>query len=77
LHPRRTDTAEIADLYLPAWHGCAAVQRLLHIIVAALPDSVTPAHQWFDARQSTQVDYTLTQQAETCGIAKEDLLTSA
>ena len=80
--PRRTDTAEIADLYLPIQPGTdvSLFNGLLHIMLwEGWTDSAyIAAHtSGFDALKSTVRDYTPDLVAETCGIKKEDLLTAA
>ncbi len=80
--PRRTDTAEIADLYLPIQPGTdvSLFNGMLHIMLwEGWTDSgYIAAHtSGFDALKTTVRDYTPDLVAETCGIAKEDLFTAA
>ncbi len=80
--PRRTDTAEIADLYLPIQPGTdvSLFNGMLHIMLwegwtdAAYIASHTTG---FDELKATVRDYTPDLVADTCGIKKEDLLTAA
>ena len=80
--PRRTDTAEIANLYLPIQPGTdvSLFNGMLHIMLwegwtdAAYIASRTTG---FEALKSTVRDYTPDLVAETCGIKKEDLYTAA
>ncbi len=80
--PRRTDTAEICDLYLPVQPGTDVMlfHGLLHIM---LWEGWTQA-QWiarhttgFEALKARVRDCTPDLVARTCGIAKEDLFTAA
>ncbi len=80
--PRRTDTAEIADLYLPIQPGTdvSLFNGMLHIMLwEGWTDSAyIAAHTTgFDALKTTVRDYTPDLVAETCGIKKEDLFTAA
>ncbi len=80
--PRRTDTAEIADLYLPIQPGTdvSLFNGMLHIMLwEGWTDSAyIAAHTTgFDALKTTVRDYTPDIVAETCGIKKEDLFTAA
>ena len=80
--PRRTDTAEIADLYLPD-QLCTDVwlsNGMLHIMLwegwtssAFIAARTTD----FDALKTTVRDYTPDPVAETCGINKADLFSAA
>ena len=77
--PRRTDTAEIADLYLPIQPGTdvSLFNGMLHIMLweGWTDNAYIAAHtSGFDALKTTVRDYTPDLVAETCGIAKEDLL---
>jgi assimilatory nitrate reductase catalytic subunit len=80
--PRRTDTAEIADLFLPIQPGTDVMlfNGMLHIMLwegwldsAYLADHTTG----FDTLKATVRDYTPELVAQTCGIAKDDLLQAA
>ena len=80
--PRRTDTAGIADLYLPIQPGTdvALFNGMLHIM---LWEGWTQA-AWiaehtggFDALKTTVRDYTPDLVSQTCGITKNDLFTAA
>ena len=80
--PRRTDTAEIADLYLPIQPGTdvSLFNGMLHIMLwegwvdAAYIASHTSG---FEALKTTVRDYTPDLVAETCGIKKDDLFIAA
>ncbi len=80
--PRRTDTAEIADLYLPIQPGTDVMlfNGMLHIMLwegwtdVAYIESHTTG---FDALKSTVRDCTPDLVSETCGIKKADLFTAA
>ena len=80
--PRRTDTAEIADLYLPIQPGTdvSLFNGMLHIMLweGWTDNAYIAAHTTgFDALKTTVRDYTPDLVAETCGIKKEDLFTAA
>jgi assimilatory nitrate reductase catalytic subunit len=77
--PRRTDTAEIADLYLPIQPGTdvSLFNGMLHIMLweGWTDAAYIAAHTTgFDALKATVRDYTPDLVAETCGIKKDDLL---
>lgn len=80
--PRRTDTAEIADLYLPVQPGTDVMlfHGLLHIMLwegwtdaKYIADHTTG----FDDLKATVRECTPDVVAQTCGIRKEDLFTAA
>ncbi len=80
--PRRTDTAEIADLYLPIQPGTdvSLFNGLLHIMLweGWTDNAWIAAHTTgFDALKATVRDYTPDLVAETCGIKKDDLFATA
>ena len=80
--PRRTDTAEIADLYLPIQPGTdvSLFNGMLHIMLweGWVDAAYIAAHtSGFDALKTTVRDYTPDLVAETCGIKKDDLFTAA
>jgi assimilatory nitrate reductase catalytic subunit len=80
--PRRTDTAEIADLYLPIQPGTdvSLFNGMLHIMLweGWTDNAYIAAHtSGFDALKTTVRDYTPDLVSETCGIKKEDLFTAA
>ncbi|MES1978875.1 MAG: molybdopterin-dependent oxidoreductase [Pseudomonadota bacterium] len=80
--PRRTDTAEIADLYLPIQPGTdvSLFNGMLHIMLweGWVDTAYIAAHTTgFDALKTTVRDYTPDLVAETCGIKKEDLQAAA
>ena len=76
--PRRTDTAEIADLYLPIQPGTdvSLFNGMLHIMLweGWTDNAWIAAHtSGFDDLKTTVRDYTPDIVSETCGIKKEDL----
>jgi len=80
--PRRTDTAEIADLYLPLQPGTdvSLFNGMLHIMLwEGWTDNAYIARHTsgFDALKATVRDYTPDLLSETCGIRKDDLLAAA
>lgn len=80
--PRRTDTAEIADLYLPIQPGTdvSLFNGMLHLMLweGWTDNAYIAAHtSGFDELKATVRDYTPDRVAETCGIPKDDLLTAA
>ena len=77
--PRRTDTAEIADLYLPLQPGTDVMlfNGMLHIMLweGWVDTAYIAAHtRGFEALKATVRDYTPDLVAQTCGISKDDLL---
>ena len=80
--PRRTDTAEIADLYLPILPGTdvSLFNGLLHLMLweGWTNAAYIAAHTTgFDELKATVRDYTPDLVSQTCGIKKEDLLLAA
>ncbi len=80
--PRRTDTAEIADLFLPIQPGTdvALFNGMLHTMLweGWLDNAYIAAHtNGFDALKATVRDYTPDMVADTCGLKKADLLEAA
>jgi assimilatory nitrate reductase catalytic subunit len=80
--PRRTDTAELADLYLPIQPGTDVMlfNGLLHIMLweGWLDKTFIDSHTTgFDDLKALVRDYTPELVAQTCGIKKEDLFTAA
>jgi assimilatory nitrate reductase catalytic subunit len=80
--PRRTDTAEIADLYLAIQPGTdvALFNGMLHIMLWegwTNPSFIDTHTNGFDALKTTVRDYTPDMVAQTCGITKADLLEAA
>ncbi len=80
--PRRTDTAEIADLYLPIQPGTDVMlfNGMLHIMLweAWIDAAYIALHtNDFDALKATVRDCTPDLVAEICGIKKADLFTAA
>ncbi|MFZ2737579.1 MAG: molybdopterin-dependent oxidoreductase [Burkholderiaceae bacterium] len=80
--PRRTDTAGLADLFLPIQPGTdvALFNGMLHLMLwEGWTDTayITNHTNGFDALKATVRDYTPELVAQTCGINKEDLFTAA
>ncbi len=80
--PRRTDTAELADLYLPLQPGTDVMlfHGLLHVMLweGWTDDAYIVAHtNGFDALKALVRDATPDVVAQTCGIPKEDLFKAA
>ena len=80
--PRKTDTAEIADLFLPIQPGTDVMlfNGMLHIMLWEGWTDVAyiAAHtNGFDDLKATVRDYSPDLVAQTCGIKKEDLFTAA
>jgi assimilatory nitrate reductase catalytic subunit len=80
--PRKTDTAEIADLYLPLLPGTdvALFNGMLHIMLweGWVDNAYIAAHtNGFDELKTLVREYTPECVAQTCGIKKEDLFTAA
>jgi assimilatory nitrate reductase catalytic subunit len=76
--PRKTDTAEIADLYLPIQPGTDVMlfNGMLHIMLweGWTDNAYIAAHtNGFDDLKATVREYTPELVAQTCGIKKEDL----
>jgi assimilatory nitrate reductase catalytic subunit len=80
--PRKTDTAEIADLYLPLLPGTdvALFNGMLHIMLweGWIDTAYIAAHtNGFDELKTLARDYTPEHTAQICGIKKEDLFAAA
>ena len=80
--PRRTDTAGIADLYLPVQPGTDVMlfNGLLHIMLWegwTRPDYIAAHTTGLDALKATVRDCTPDLVAQVCGIRREDLFTAA
>ncbi|MGV3572672.1 MAG: molybdopterin-dependent oxidoreductase [Ramlibacter sp.] len=80
--PRRTDTAELADLYLPVQPGTDVMlfHGLLHIMLWegwTRPDYIAAHTNGFEALKAVVRECTPELVARTCGIGKEDLFTAA
>jgi assimilatory nitrate reductase catalytic subunit len=80
--PRKTDTAEIADLYLPLLPGTdvALFNGMLHIMLweGWVDNAYIAAHtDGFDNLKSLVRDYTPDHVAQVCGIKKDALFTAA
>src|SRR6478609_219036 len=80
--PRRTDTAEIADLYLPIQPGTDVM--LFHGMLHIMLWEGWVKHDWIAARTTGFEELKAVVRecatelvAQTCGIAKEDLVTAA
>jgi assimilatory nitrate reductase catalytic subunit len=80
--PRRTDTAEIADLYLGIQPGTDVMlfNGMLHIMLWegwTDPAFIAAHTNGFEALKATVRDYTPELVAQTCGISQEDLVQAA
>ena len=80
--PRRTETAGIADLFLPIQPGTDVMlfNGLLHIMLWegwTRPDYIAAHTAGFDALKAIVRDCTPDLVAQVCGIRKEDLFTAA
>ena len=80
--PRRTATAEQADLYLPIQPGSdvALFHGMLHVMLweGLLDRAFIDAHtQGFDALRDVVRDYSVREAARLCGIPEEDLVQAA
>jgi assimilatory nitrate reductase catalytic subunit len=80
--PRRTDTAEVADLFLPIQPGTDVMlfNGMLHLMLwEGWTDArYIAAHtSGFDALKATVRDCTPDRVAQVCGISKDDLLEAA
>ena len=80
--PRKTDTAGIADLYLPVQPGTDVMlfNGLLHIMLWegwTRPDYIAAHTTGLEALKATVRDCTPELVAQVCGIRKEDLFTAA
>lgn len=80
--PRRTDTAELADLYLPIQPGTDVMlfHGLLNIMLWegwTRPEYIAQHTTGFDALKAVVRDCTPDLVSQTCGISKEDLFTAA
>ena len=80
--PRRTDTVEIADLFLPIQPGTDVMlfHGMLHLMLWEgwiRPDYIAAHTSGFDELKATVRDCTPDQVAQVCGISKDDLLQAA
>jgi len=80
--PRRTDTAELADLHLALQPGTDVMlfHGLLHIMLWegwTRPEYIAAHTTGFDALKALVRECTPEVVAQACGLAKEDLLTAA
>jgi assimilatory nitrate reductase catalytic subunit len=80
--PRRTETAEVADLFLPILPGSdvALFHGMLHLLLAEgrVDEAYIAAHtEGFDALRELVAGYTPARTAELCGIPQADLVQAA
>jgi assimilatory nitrate reductase catalytic subunit len=80
--PRRTDTADLADLYLPLLPGSDVMlfHGLLHIMLWegwTRPDYIADNTTGFDALRSLVRECTPERVSQVCGLSKDDLFTAA
>jgi assimilatory nitrate reductase catalytic subunit len=80
--PRRTDTADMADLHLAIQPGTDVMlfHGLLHIMLTqgwTQSDYIAAHTSGFEALQALMADYTPPQVAQICGVPEEDLHTAA
>ncbi len=80
--PRKTDTSEIADLYLPLQPGTDVMlfHGMLHLMLWEgwiRPDYIAAHTTGFDELKATVRECTPDLVAQVCGIRKEDLLSAA
>jgi assimilatory nitrate reductase catalytic subunit len=80
--PRRTDTADMADLHLAIQPGTDVMlfHGLLHIMLAqawTAPDYIAAHTSGFEALQARVAEYTPQHVAQICGVPEADLYTAA
>jgi assimilatory nitrate reductase catalytic subunit len=80
--PRRTDTADMADLHLAIQPGTDVMlfHGLLHIMLAqrwTAPDYIAAHTSGFEALQALVADHTPTHVSQICGVSEADLHTAA
>jgi assimilatory nitrate reductase catalytic subunit len=80
--PRRTDTADLADLYLPLQPGSDVMlfHGLLHIMMWegwTRPDFIADHTSGFDELRSLVRECTPERVSQVCGLSKDDLYTAA
>lgn len=80
--PRRTDTVEIADLFLPIQPGTDVMlfNGMLHLMLWESwtdPRYIAAHTSGFDALKATVRECTPERVAQICGISKEDLMSAA
>ena len=80
--PRRTDTADMADLHLAIQPGTDVMlfHGLLHIMLAqawTVPDYIAAHTSGFEALQARVAEYTPQHVAQICGVPEADLYTAA
>jgi assimilatory nitrate reductase catalytic subunit len=80
--PRRTDTAEAADLHLAILPGTdiALYNAMLHVLLwedLVDPDYIREHTEGFDALKTIVRDFTPAMAADICGVKAEDIVTAA
>ncbi len=80
--PRRTDTAEAADLFLPILPGSdiALYNAMLHVMLweGLVDNAYIAAHtEGFEALKAIVRDYTPAMAADICGVPAEDIVKAA
>ncbi|MBU1645490.1 MAG: molybdopterin-dependent oxidoreductase, partial [Gammaproteobacteria bacterium] len=80
--PRRTDTAEAADLFLPILPGSdiALYNAMLHVMLweGLVDQAYVAAHtEGFEALKAIVRDYTPAMAADICGVPAEDIVKAA
>ena len=80
--PRRTDTAEAADLHLPLLPGTdvALYHAMLHVMMwdgLCDMDYIAAHTEGFDALRDTVRDFTPAVAAQICGVPEADIVTAA
>ncbi|MEW6312678.1 MAG: molybdopterin-dependent oxidoreductase [Pseudomonadota bacterium] len=80
--PRRTDTASIADIFLPILPGSdvALFHGMLHVMLwegLCDPDYIARHTEGFDALKETVREYTPQAVATICGVPAADIVTAA
>ena len=82
IDPRRTETAELADLHLPLRAGTdvALSHALLHAVIArgwTAPDFIASHTTGFDALQGLVQDWPPARAAQVCGLPEADIWQAA
>ncbi|HVZ42947.1 MAG TPA: molybdopterin-dependent oxidoreductase [Ramlibacter sp.] len=80
--PRRTDTAELADLFLPIQPGTDVMlfHAMLHVMLWegwTRPGFIAAHTSGFDALKATVRECTPQKASQVCGVSKEDIFTAA
>jgi assimilatory nitrate reductase catalytic subunit len=80
--PRRTDSAQDADLHLPILPGTdvALFNAMLHVMLweeLTRPDYIAAHTTGFEALKQTVRDYTPKMAADLCGVPEADIVTAA